>query len=113
MQVHPGLFVAGHDQEVWTYLTAFPDAYQTPEHFPRWMQKALAETAAGREGVWVIIDRGERCPDRQLALSGVQPRYGQKPPSVDRGVSFCCSDEVLALVVRAAVEAEYRQAVST
>jgi hypothetical protein len=47
------------------------------------------------------------------ALRGVQPRYGQKPPSVDRGVSFCCSDEVLALVVKAAVEAEHREVVPT
>jgi hypothetical protein len=44
-----------------------------------------------------------------VALVGVQPRYGQKPPSVDRGVSFYCSDEVSALVVRAAVEAEHRE----
>jgi hypothetical protein len=44
-------------------------------------------------------------------VGGVQPRYGQKPPSVDRGVSFYCSDEVSALVVRAAVEAEHREAV--
>ena len=42
---------------------------------------------------------------------GVQPRYGQKPPSVDHGASFCCSDEVSALVVKAAVEAEHRDAV--
>jgi integrase len=47
------------------------------------------------------------------ARKGVQPRYGQKPPSADHGVSFCCSDEVLALVIKAAVEAEHREAVPT
>jgi hypothetical protein len=35
---------------MWTYLTAIPDAYQTPARFHRWMQEALAETAGGREG---------------------------------------------------------------
>jgi hypothetical protein len=44
---------------------------------------------------------------------GVQPRYGQKPPSAGRRVSFCCSDEVLALVVKAAVEAEHREVIPT
>jgi AraC-like DNA-binding protein len=44
---------------------------------------------------------------------GVQPRYGQKPPPVDRGMSIYCLDEVSALVVRAVVEAEHREAVPT
>jgi hypothetical protein len=47
------------------------------------------------------------------AVRGVQPRYGQKPPSVDRGMSLYCSDEVSALVFRAAVEAGHREAVPT
>jgi hypothetical protein len=46
-------------------------------------------------------------------LRGVQPRYGQKPPPVDHGVSFYCSDEVSAVVIKAAVEAEHREAVPT
>ena len=32
---------------------------------------------------------------------------------MDHGVSFCCSDEVSALVIKAAVEAEHRDAVPT
>lgn len=30
-----GLFEAGHDREMWTYLTAFPNAFETRERFHR------------------------------------------------------------------------------
>lgn len=51
------LFGAGHDREMWTYLSAFPDAYATRERFHNLMEGALAATTAGEEGAWAIIDR--------------------------------------------------------
>lgn len=51
------LFTAGHDREMWAYLSAFPNAYETRERFHRWMEQALAATAAGDEGAWAIVDR--------------------------------------------------------
>ena len=29
-----GLFAAGHDEEMWSYLSAFPNAYETREGRP-------------------------------------------------------------------------------
>jgi hypothetical protein len=61
-----------------------------------------------------MLDQGVLYRGQQVfGLAGVQPRYGQKPPSVDHGVSFRCSDEVSALVVKAAVEVEHRETVPT
>jgi len=51
------LFSAGHDREMWTYLTSFPNAYETRERFHRWMEEALAAAADGSEGPWAIVDR--------------------------------------------------------
>jgi RimJ/RimL family protein N-acetyltransferase len=51
------LFAAGHDHEMWQYLTAFPNAFATRERFHRWIEEALAATAAGEEGAWAILDR--------------------------------------------------------
>lgn len=66
-----GLFEAGHDADMWTYLTTFPNAYQTRERFHRWMQEALAATADGSEGAWAILERASGLPigsTRYLAL---------------------------------------------
>ena len=63
---------------------------------PRWSTSVLVEELAA-----------------EVVELGVQPRYGQKPPSVDRGMSLYCLDEVSALVVKAVVEAEHREAVPT
>jgi len=66
-----GLFSAGHDREMWTYLSAFPAAYETRESFHRWMEEALAATEAGAEGAWAVIDRASGQPigsSRYLAL---------------------------------------------
>jgi len=66
-----GLFGAGHDREVWAYLSSFPDAYDTRERFHLWMEEALAATAAGAEGAWAILDRASGRPigtTRYLAL---------------------------------------------
>ena len=41
-----GLFAAAQDRET-AYLSAFPDAYGTRERFHRWVEEALAATAAG------------------------------------------------------------------
>jgi len=51
------LFAAGHDLEMWRYLTSFPNAYETRERFHGWMEEALAASAAGTEGAWAIINR--------------------------------------------------------
>jgi RimJ/RimL family protein N-acetyltransferase len=51
------LFAAGHDREMWRYLTAFPDAFETRERFHRWLSEALAATAAGEECAWAILER--------------------------------------------------------
>ena len=69
-----GLFQAGHDRDMWRYLSAFPNAFETPERFHHWMQEALAATAAGDEGAWAIIDRATARPigsTRYLALRPV------------------------------------------
>lgn len=70
-----GLLAAGRDEEVWTYLAAFPDAYETPERFHRWMQDALAETAAGREGAWAIIDRESGAPIGSTRYLALRPEH--------------------------------------
>jgi RimJ/RimL family protein N-acetyltransferase len=69
------LLAAGHDEEVWRYLTAFPDAFETPERFHRWMQDALAETAAGREGAWAIIDRQSGAPIGSTRYLALRPEH--------------------------------------
>jgi RimJ/RimL family protein N-acetyltransferase len=71
----PGLLAAGHDQEMWAYLKSFPDAYATPERFHRWMQEALAEAAAGREGAWVIIDRASGAPIGSTRYLALRPEH--------------------------------------
>lgn len=70
-----GLLAAGHDQEMWAYLTAFADAYQTAERFHRWMQAALAETAAGREGAWAIVDRASGAPIGSTRYLALRPEH--------------------------------------
>ncbi len=59
----PGLLAAGAERSVWDYMPPLPaggaDAYaaDTPERFHRWMEDALAESAAGREGAFAVLDR--------------------------------------------------------
>jgi RimJ/RimL family protein N-acetyltransferase len=36
--------------------------YETRERFHRWMEEALAATAAGEKGAWAIIDRASGRP---------------------------------------------------
>ena len=57
-----GLFAAGQDSTVWPYLTAFPYAAETRERFHDWMKDALAESAAGREGAFAIVERSSGRP---------------------------------------------------
>jgi N-acetyltransferase len=71
----PGLLAVGRDEQVWTYLTASPDAYRSPERFHRWMQDALAETAAGREGAWAIIDRQSGTPIGSTRYLALRPEH--------------------------------------
>lgn len=70
-----GLLAAGRDPDIWTYLTSFPDAYETPERFHRWMEQALAETAAGREGAWAIIDRASGTPIGSTRYLALRPEH--------------------------------------
>ena len=69
------LFRAGRDGEVWTYLSAFPDAYESRERFHRWMEEALAATAAGEEGAWAIIDRASGEAIGSTRYLGLRPEW--------------------------------------
>lgn len=70
-----GLFAAGQDPGVWRYLTAFPYGAQTREHFVRWMEQALAESAAGREGAFAIIDRQSGTPIGSTRYLALRPEH--------------------------------------
>ena len=70
-----GLFEAGHDREMWRYLTAFPNAFETRERFHRWMQEALAATAVGKEGAWAIIDRESGRPIGSTRYLALRPEH--------------------------------------
>ena len=69
-----GLFTAGHDREMWAY-TPFPDAYQSRERFHRWMEQALAATAAGEEGAWAILDRASGRPIGSTRYLALRPEH--------------------------------------
>ena len=70
-----GLFAAGHDREMWTYLSASPDAYETRERFHRWMEEALAATAAGDEGAFTIVDRASGRPIGSTRYMALRPEH--------------------------------------
>ncbi len=70
-----GLFAAGHDREMWTYLSAFPNAFESRERFHRWMQQALAASAAGEEGAWAILDRASGHPIGSTRYLALRPEH--------------------------------------
>jgi RimJ/RimL family protein N-acetyltransferase len=70
-----GLLDAGHDREMWRYLTAFPNAFETPERFHQWMQEALAATSAGEEGAWAIVDRASGRPIGSTRYMALRPEH--------------------------------------
>lgn len=70
-----GLFTAGLDREMWTYLTSFPNAYETRERFHRWMEEALAAAAAGSEGPWAISDRASGQPIGSTRYLALRPEH--------------------------------------
>lgn len=70
-----GLLGAGHDREIWTYLSAFPDAYETRERFHSWMEEALTATATGDEGAWAIIDRASGQPIGSTRYLALRPEH--------------------------------------
>jgi len=70
-----GLFAAGHDQEMWAYLSAFPNAYETRERFHRWMEDALDATVAGKEGAWAIVDRSSGRPIGSTRYLALRPEH--------------------------------------
>ncbi|HTR73443.1 MAG TPA: GNAT family N-acetyltransferase [Solirubrobacteraceae bacterium] len=49
-----GLFAAAQHPEIWTWLAPVGE---NPEYFGQWFAASLAESAAGREGVFATIDR--------------------------------------------------------
>lgn len=69
-----GLFAAGHDREMWAYMP-FPDAYQSRERFHRWMEQALAASAAGEEGAWAILDRASGRPIGSTRYLALRPEH--------------------------------------
>ncbi|MBA3420635.1 MAG: GNAT family N-acetyltransferase [Thermoleophilaceae bacterium] len=71
----PGLFAAGHDREMWTFLTASPDAYETRERFHRWMEEALAASAAGTEAAWAILSRASGQPIGSTRYMALRPEH--------------------------------------
>jgi len=70
-----GLLAAGHDREMWTYLTAFPDAYETRERFHLWLEEALAATASGTEAAWAILDRASGRPIGSTRYMALRPEH--------------------------------------
>lgn len=70
-----GMFAAAADPEIWPYLSAFPDAYQSPERFHRWMTEALAESAAGREGAFAILCRATGQPIGSTRYLALRPEH--------------------------------------
>lgn len=71
----PGLFAAGQDREMWTFLTAFPDAYENRERFHRWMEEALAASAAGTEAAWAILSRASGQPIGSTRYMALRPEH--------------------------------------
>lgn len=63
-----GLLAAAADRSLWDFMPAVPstatDAYaaESPERFHVWMEEALAESAAAREGGFAVLDRGTGVP---------------------------------------------------
>lgn len=71
-----GLFAIGQDREVWRYLTAwFPYAAETRERFHGWLEQALAESAAGREGAFAIVDRRSGAPIGSTRYLALRPEH--------------------------------------
>lgn len=76
-----GLFAAGAERLVWDYMPPLPagvdDAYaaETPERFHRWMEDALAESAAGREGAFAILDRETGAPIGSTRYLSLRPEH--------------------------------------
>ncbi len=70
-----GLFAAGRASGVWTYLTGFPNACETPERFHRWMEEALSAAQEGTEGVWAIIDRRSGAPIGSTRYLALRPEH--------------------------------------
>jgi len=78
----PGLLAAAADRSVWDFMPAVPataaDAYaaETPARFRAWMEGALAESAAGREGAFVVLDRESGVPIGSTRYLTLRPDHG-------------------------------------
>jgi N-acetyltransferase len=55
----PGLFAAAQHREIWSWLAPIGESEQ---YFAQWMAASLAESEAGREGVFATIDRASGRP---------------------------------------------------
>jgi hypothetical protein len=69
------LFAAAQHPEIWTWLAPIGSSR---EYFSAWFAASLAESEAGREGVFATIDRASGQADRQHALS--EPARGAPRP---------------------------------
>jgi N-acetyltransferase len=69
------LFAAGDDGEIWTYLSAFPDAYETRALFHRWLEEALAASVAGTEAPWAILDHASGQPIGSTRYMALRPEH--------------------------------------
>ena len=54
-----GLFAASQHSEIWTWLAPVGESR---EYFSAWFASSLAESEAGREGVFATIDRASGEP---------------------------------------------------
>lgn len=76
-----GLFEAGADREVWDFMppvpAGVPDAYAAAsrERFAAWMEDALAESAAGREGAFTVLDRESGIPVGSTRYLSLRPEH--------------------------------------
>ena len=57
------------------FLTAFPNAVATRERFHRWMKEALAESSAGREGAFAILERSSGEPIGSTRYMALRPEH--------------------------------------
>jgi RimJ/RimL family protein N-acetyltransferase len=78
----PGLLAAGADRSVWDFMPVVPAgatdsfAASSPERFRVWMEDALAESAAGREGAFVVLDRESGVPIGSTRYLTLRPDHG-------------------------------------
>jgi N-acetyltransferase len=66
------LFEAAQNQEIWTWLAPIGE---TREFFSAWFSASLAETAAGREGVFATVDRASGAAVGSTRYMNLRPAH--------------------------------------